>query len=50
MNYKIIDAVLPDGTDYQYLLVNDTWCVPMTEENPMYRAYLKSLENEAKTK
>ena len=40
MNYKIIDAVLPDGTDYQYLLVDNTWCVPMTEENPMYQAYL----------
>lgn len=49
MSYKIIDAEYPDGTKYQYLLVDDVWQVPMTEENPMYRAYLKSL-NEAKTK
>lgn len=40
MNYKIIDATYPDGTEYQYLLVDDIWYVPMTEENPMYQAYL----------
>ena len=40
MSYKIIKATLPDGTDYEYLLINDIWNVPMTEENPMYRAYL----------
>jgi len=47
MNYKIIDAERPDGTEYQYLLVDDVWQVPMTEENPMYRAYL---EHEAAAK
>lgn len=40
MNYKIIDAVSPEGVEFQYLLVDDTWQVPMTEENPMYLAYL----------
>lgn len=40
MNYKIIDAVNPEGVEFQYLLVDDTWQVPMTEDNPMYRAYL----------
>ena len=40
MNYKIIDTVSPEGVESQYLLVDDVWQVPMTEENPMYRAYL----------
>ena len=40
MNYKIIDAVNPNGEEFQYLLADDTWIVPMTEENPMYQAWL----------
>jgi hypothetical protein len=40
MNYKIIDAVSPEGVKFQYLLVDDTWQVPMDEANPMYQAYL----------
>jgi hypothetical protein len=40
MNYKIINAVSPEGVEFQYLLVDGTWQVPMTEENPMYWAYL----------
>jgi hypothetical protein len=40
MNYKIIDTVSPEGVESQYLLVDDTWQVPMTEENSMYLAYL----------
>jgi hypothetical protein len=40
MNYKIIDTVSPEGVESQYLLVDDVWQVPMTEENPMYQAYL----------
>jgi len=40
MSYEIIDAVSPEGVEFQYLLVDDTWQVPMTEENPMYQAYL----------
>ncbi len=59
MNYKIIDAVSPEGVEWQYLLVDDVWQVPMTEENPMYLAYLNkdkaeqstpSVINEAATK
>ena len=40
MNYKIIDTISPEGVESQYLLVDDVWQVPMTEENPMYQAYL----------
>ena len=44
MNYKIIDTVSPEGVESQYLLVDDTWQVPMTENNPMYQAYLNPAE------
>ena len=45
MNYKIIDAVSPEGVEFQYLLVNDNWQVPMDVANPMYQEYLKWLED-----
>jgi hypothetical protein len=46
MNYKIINTVDPSGEEVQYLLADDTWIVPMTEKNPMYQAYLASLEED----
>jgi hypothetical protein len=49
MNYKIIDAVSPEGVEFQYLLVDDVWQVPMTEENPMYLAYLNKDKAEQST-
>ena len=49
MNYKIIDAVSPEGVEWQYLLVDDVWQVPMTEENPMYLAYLNKDKAEQST-
>lgn len=49
MNYKIIDAVSPEGVEFQYLLVDDIWQVPMTEENPMYLAYLNKDKAEQST-
>jgi len=51
MNYKIIDAVSPEGVEFQYLLVDDIWQVPIDEINPMYQAYLNKdkPQDEAKT-
>jgi hypothetical protein len=49
MNYKIIDTVSPEGVEWQYLLVDDVWQVPMTEENPMYQAYLNKDKAEQST-
>lgn len=45
MNYKVVDAVSPEGINFQYLLIDDVWQVPMDEANPMYQTYLKWLEN-----
>ena len=49
MSYKIINAVSPEGVEFQYLLVDDIWQVPMTEENPMYLAYLNKDKAEQST-
>ena len=45
MNYKIMDAISPEGVQFQYLLVDDIWYAPLTEESPAYRAYLAWLED-----
>ena len=42
-----MDAISPEGVKFQYLLVDDIWYAPLTEENPHYRAYL---EHEATAK
>jgi hypothetical protein len=45
----MIESVSPEGIKLEYLLVDDTWIVPLTEENPMYRDYLNKDKAEQST-